>query len=68
MEGRGGGGGGVAPLQKMLSLLGPPHGSLTLPEHAMSQSVEGSETFPVKELPQSARRISQLQQVLRACR
>ena len=63
-----GGGGGVAPLQKMFNLLGPPHGSLALPEQAMSQSVDGSETFPVKELPQSTRRIShflQIWQILR---
>jgi hypothetical protein len=63
-----GGGGGVVPLQKIFSLLGPPHGSLALPVHAMSQSVEGSETFPVKELPQSARRINHLRQFLRGHR
>lgn len=53
-----GGGGGVAPLQKIFSLLGPPHGSLPLPEQAMLQSVAGSETFLVNALPQSESRLA----------
>jgi hypothetical protein len=49
-----GGGGGFAPLQNMLSLLEPPHGSAALPEQAMLQSVEGSLVLVAKTLPQSA--------------
>ena len=48
-----GGGGEAAPLQKIFNLFGPPQGSFALPEHAMLQSVAGSETFPVNALPQS---------------